>query len=147
MFELDKWYFDLITNDGGAFIGYAAALRWRRLRVGYESFLFPPATGGAIEHTSVRGAPAFDGDGGVLHWESHALELSGTWERESPSIRRQLLGGDRGSVDWACHQPRSRARVRLSQQRVWPSSSGAGAPRSELPSMLLPVAGAKRKDS
>lgn len=137
MFELDKWYLDLITNDGGAFVGYAAMLHWRGLRVGYESFLFAPATGQAVERTTLRGALTLTSEGGTLRWNSHALGLSGTWEREIPSIERRLQNSDRGSVDWACHQPRSRARVRLPDGRQPEGTGYAERLRLTLPPMDL----------
>jgi len=36
-FFLRKHYMDLIDADGRAFVGYAAALRWRSLALGYQS--------------------------------------------------------------------------------------------------------------
>jgi hypothetical protein len=38
-FSLSKWYMDCVADDGTAFVGYHARLRWRRLTIHYASIL------------------------------------------------------------------------------------------------------------
>ncbi|HEY3348839.1 MAG TPA: hypothetical protein VGM13_03630 [Thermoanaerobaculia bacterium] len=111
-FELSKWYLDAVGEDGEVFIGYRAALRWRRLAVSYASAL----TGGARETrtaTSVRseGEPVLRM--GSLAWEAPALELQGTWTGNAPALLRTLYECPGGSVVWACLFPRAEAGVRI----------------------------------
>ena len=49
MFKLSKWYLDVITEDGSAFIGYAARLEWGPLRVAYGATLLALSGAAVIE--------------------------------------------------------------------------------------------------
>jgi hypothetical protein len=113
VFVLDKWYLDLVTADGAAFIGYSACLRWFGLRFQYQSSLFSPPDGPAEEHTSLRkrAPPARVDD--AIEWRSPAIATAGTWRRVVPGLRRRLLHGGCGRILWLCHQPRALARVTL----------------------------------
>jgi hypothetical protein len=112
MFLLTKWYLDVVSAEGTALIAYAARLRWGRVRLAYASVLVSEASRPARE-TRAFGAgglwPRLDGD--RLTWAHPRLGIDGTWDRETPAIRRRLLKSDDGEIRWACEMPCARASV------------------------------------
>jgi len=116
-FELSKWYLDAVGEDGEVFIGYRAALRWRRLQASYAAAL----TGGAHETrtaSSVRSEEEPVLRMGSLAWEAPALELQGTWTGNAPALLRTLYECPGGSVVWACLFPRAEAGVRIGARNI-----------------------------
>ena len=122
MFVLDKWYFDVIAPDGTAFIGYTASLGWLGMTVGYDACLLSPPDAPARERSSVGGShpPARHPDD--IAWHSPGIDVSGTWRRMAPRLRRRLHKDARGSVLWSCEQPRAHARVKVGDDAL----EGAG---------------------
>ena len=116
-FELSKWYFDAVGDDGEVFIGYRANLRWRRLAVSYAAAL----TAGAQE---TRTASIMRSEQepvlrtGSLAWAAPALDLEGTWTADAPALLRTLYDCPDGSVVWACLFPRARAGVRIGSREI-----------------------------
>src|SRR5258705_4679149 len=114
MFLLTKWYLDLVTREGTALIGYAARLRWGRLRMAYASVLVSEPSREARETRAFGGGrswPRLEGD--RLTWAQPRLGIDGTWERAAPAIRRRLLKNDAGEIRWACEMPCARASVTI----------------------------------
>lgn len=117
MFELDKWYLDLVTPDGSAAVLYSARLRWGALRVGYAGRIV--SRDGRTEDTSTVmevTAPLFDGS--ELTWSNRQLGVAGVWRRQAPPIERTLTLTDRGSVDWHCHLPLAQVRLTLDDRAL-----------------------------
>lgn len=117
MFELHKWYLDLITDDGTAAIFYAARLRAGSLRVAYAATLLAERSA-ERESATLRDValPGLDGD--VATWESGPLQVRGRWCRDAPAIERTLADGPDGAILWTCHMPRARASVDLGGRRL-----------------------------
>lgn len=108
MFELDKWYLDLVTDRGAATIGYAGVCRVGPTSVRFASLLHASPESPAIERTTLRGVrfPVHDGD--LLRWNIPALRFEGCWEPIGAPISQQLLNTERGCVEWHCHVSRAR---------------------------------------
>lgn len=114
MFRLTKWYLDLATRDGTAFIGYAAHLRWGAFRVRYASTLF--ATPGAPvreRFTLLRARRPRPGLDGALRWRCPGLGVEGSWGPRVAGVRRRLYASPEGVVDWDCLAPAADVRLRL----------------------------------
>jgi hypothetical protein len=56
-FNLRKWYFDGISEDGRALICYSAVMSWRMLSVQYASYLYLDGNGKAHSESRYRDAP------------------------------------------------------------------------------------------
>lgn len=112
MFELDKWYLDLVTAEGTAVVLYSARLRWGAMRVGYAGRIVC-RDGRTEESSTVREAPPPRFDGSTLTWSNRQLAVAGVWQRQAPPIERMLARTDKGSVDWHCHLPRAQVRLTL----------------------------------
>jgi hypothetical protein len=113
-FALSKWYLDVISADGLAFIGYAANLRWGTLRVNYASVLLARVgeASPTTRMTLVTGAlPAEHGR--QLAWRSESLGVSGAWQALDEPITRTLYTCVDGAVHWDCRMPRANARVEV----------------------------------
>jgi len=113
MFLLTKWYLDLVTEDGVAFIAYAARLKWGVARLGYASALLAAPECQARETATARGVvlPRVEDD--ATRWECGPLGLRGEWRRLAPPIRETLIRSPEGSIHWFCRMPRARATVRF----------------------------------
>ena len=110
MFQLLKWYLDLVTEEGTLLVCYAARLRWGGARIGYTSLLHSPGTGPAHDATTIRRVrlPRFDDGDRTLTWASEPLDVAGRWTRAAPPIRQVLLDTPAGGIEWSCHLPRAR---------------------------------------
>jgi hypothetical protein len=113
VFQLTKWYLDIVTEQGDALIAYAARVQIGGVPLSYASVLVSRAAAAADhEDAGIRGVegPSFAGD--ACAWQNEALGISGRWQRSSPSIERILVTGPEGSVAWTCHMPSARAEAR-----------------------------------
>ena len=110
-FCLSKWYLDAVGESGEVFIGYRAALQWRRVAVSYAATL----TGGALEsrtRSTMRSEEEPILRMGSLAWTSSALEVDGCWRQAAAPIERTLYASPEGAVVWRCLVPSAQAEVR-----------------------------------
>jgi hypothetical protein len=109
-FRLSKWYMDGVSDSGEAFIGYAAELNWKRLKLGYASVLdFEPAAG-LRSATTLHGFDQPELCGDVVRWRAPALRTTAAWAGPagSSAITHRLFESPAGVLDWRCHLPRAR---------------------------------------
>lgn len=110
-FCLSKWYLDAAGDSGEVFIGYRAALKWKKLEVSYAAAL----TAGDHEpetRSTVRSEEEPVLRMGSLGWTSHALEVDGCWRSGAAPFERTFYESLGGSVVWRCVMPSARAEVR-----------------------------------
>jgi hypothetical protein len=117
MFQLAKWYLDLVTDEGIALVGYAARLRWGALRLRYASLLRSEPGSPATEDVSLRGTePALEGD--ILTWRHGPLGVDGRWERQAPPIAAHLASLPSGDIHWHCLVPNAQVTLRLGDRTL-----------------------------
>ena len=118
MFELVKWYMDVVAEDGRAVFAYSAKLRWGAARVSVGSYCHRNIAGVLREESTFRPGrePAFEG--GRLAWSCPRIALSGEWHAGAAPIERTLLSSERGTIDWHCLLPRARADVRVGDESL-----------------------------
>lgn len=109
-FCLSKWYLDAVGDSGEVFMGYRAALRWRRLGVAYASVLRADDSGPSSSATIRPGLEPDFREGAVV-WNEPALEVSATWRGAGPSIARTLYETPEGAVVWNCLLPSAQAEI------------------------------------
>ncbi len=112
MFQLDKWYLDLVTPGGDVVIGYAARITWGSLRFNFSSVLESPAASPASDRSTVRGAsdPTESPEG--IKWSNDALGIAGTWAGSAP-IEKRLVDSPAGRITWRCLAPRAKVAIDL----------------------------------
>src|SRR5579871_3738646 len=97
-------------------IAYVAELRWSRFALRYTNVL-EPGQGRTQSRSTLRGyrAPSADGGarGGILHWSSAPLGVTGTWRAVAPPMAETLYASERGLVRWDCLQPAAVAELRV----------------------------------
>jgi hypothetical protein len=113
MFDMTKWYLDLVTDLGTVLVGYAIDCRIGPASVRYASLLHAPPDQPATERTTLGGArlPVLHGD--LLHWHIPTLHFEGSWHRLGTPIEQTLLDVELGRIEWHCHLPRARVTARL----------------------------------
>jgi hypothetical protein len=120
-FRLSKWYLDCVTEAGDVIVAYAATLDWGPLTLRYAATLTRPGGGGARSESTLLGVeePAQNGEdpaglaGGHIVWGSERLRIDGRWTPLAPPVGAILFQSPRGKVEWTCHQPRARVRVKV----------------------------------
>lgn len=111
-FELSKWYFDCVDEDGHTFVGYAAELRWKSLSIHYQSSLLHSDSLGTRTRFSLRSYSPPSVSGPDIHWKSPPLQVEGSWNALEQPVRATILESDAGTIQWHCLQPRATAVVR-----------------------------------
>ena len=117
MFQLSKWYLDLVTPDGVAVICYSARLRWGALHLRLASILVDAPGAAAEEATTIRAVERPTIGGEELRWRSGPLDVEGTWHRRHPGFRVTLYRDRAHAFRWACRMPLAAAEVRWGTRR------------------------------
>lgn len=113
MFELSKWYCDCVSDEGVAFVGYWARMRWGVLGIPYAATLYKARADSAQERHSFRRCAAPSIRDGELRWDCARLGLRALWRARVPAVQRVLLETREGSITWRCHFPCAQAEVDL----------------------------------
>ncbi len=112
MFHLSKWYFDCVTREGSAFLGYSARLDWGAVCVHYGGLLASTGEGAPLEFSSFVEVPPPAMVAGALTWHHEALGISVRYEPTAPPISHALFNGHaHGHVDWDCVAPTANATI------------------------------------
>jgi hypothetical protein len=111
MFRLRKWYLDLVTPRGDAFIGYAARAQILGVPLHHNAVLLAPAGAPTAEFRTPRSDPVATGDSFL--WSAPCLRACAFWRREAPPLRLSLLDSPAGSIHWHCHLPNATAQASI----------------------------------
>lgn len=116
-FNLSKWYLDCVTDDGEVFIGYAASLRWRDLKLNYSSTL-RHHRGVTQSKSSLSRNPVPEISGASLHWNHKQLKTEGVWTATAKPIESTIYESADGCVQWQCLMPGAMAEVTAGDRRL-----------------------------
>jgi hypothetical protein len=113
MFLLSKWYCDCVSDEGVAFVGYWARMRWGLINIPYAATLYKPLCDATRERYFIRPSaiPTIQDDD--LRWDCKRLGIRALWTARVPAVRRVLLETPAGSITWRCHLPCAQARIDL----------------------------------
>lgn len=117
MLDLHKWYLDCVSDNGTAFIGYAATLRVFAYRLRYSAYLLSSSET-AHEHRTWSDATLPQTHSGVIEWSCPRLSVQGMWSARSTDQNRVLYQSKHGSVEWHCRQPASDVSVQIDGRNV-----------------------------
>ena len=113
--HLEKFYADVVTDDGGGCIGYAARVRGLGLGATLAATLrwTADSTAPAGQRRSARGTlPVASADG--VEWTCPALEIGGRWNRGALMPVPSLTWREgRGTFQWRVLAPRAAVTLRL----------------------------------
>ena len=110
-FSLSKWYLDCVTDEGEAFVGYSASLRWKALSLEYSSILVRRMTGEIQTRTTLHGGMHPFASGDTVQWDCPSLKLKGSWQATQRPIRRTVFEDFDTPLEWSCLQPRAAAEI------------------------------------
>ena len=113
MFEMVKWYLDLVTDLGSVLVGYSVHCRLGPAGFRYASLLHAPPDQPVIERTTLRGATAPKLEDDRLRWRVPRLRFDGAWQRLGAPFAHTLLDAEPGRIEWHCHLPRARVTARF----------------------------------
>ncbi len=113
MFQVRKFYLDCVTDEGTAFIGYAATLRWHAFRASHFSFLLSRPGLPLQEAASWRRDQLPDIAGDLVSWHNARLGVTGLWHGHTPRVRKTLYRQGRHTLRWLCHQPAAAVSIRI----------------------------------
>lgn len=119
--NVTKWYMDLVGDNGDAFIGYHAEVRWLGLSLAYAGVLVGLAGEGRDRHrVTLRAstAPAPTIRGGAIEWSEPRLGVTGVWRSSDHADDRVLLDDPDLTVGWHCRAPAAEASVCLPGGRL-----------------------------
>ena len=117
-FQLSKWYLDVVTDTGEAFLAHCGTLRLAGLSLSHASALFVPRDGPPRRRSTALACAAPQLNRGVVHWTSRRVGVEGRWRCTAAPISRRLFENPRGRIHWSCFAPLAQARVRLSNGAV-----------------------------
>jgi hypothetical protein len=117
-FFLSKWYFDCVSDDGEAFIGYTAEMRWRTFSIDYSSTLHYRPNGKIRSATSLRKIAPPRVEDSYVQWNSRHLGVIGKWIPITEPIERTLVETEAGSIEWNCLQPNAKAEIAVDNNRI-----------------------------
>jgi hypothetical protein len=100
-FDLEKWYFDCVTSDGGVLIGYAARLRWGAFRVSYGARMSKAAGGRCAQRQSLSFGKVSE-ENGTISWTNDSLNVRGEWSGGEPIPGITVVDEPTGSIEWRC---------------------------------------------
>ena len=118
MFLLDKWYLDVVTDEGAAAIFYAARLRWGLLRQGYASALYVAPGAAPREQATRRHFEWPHEDQDTITWHNEPLRVLAHWRRDAAPMARSLVEDPADAIHWTCHMPRARASAQVGDTRL-----------------------------
>ncbi|HEY9007567.1 hypothetical protein [Ohtaekwangia sp.] len=121
-FRLVKWYLDASDNEHQAFIGYAATLAWKWIKLHYSGYTFLDSHGKLRKRNRFSTKAFPDTDSNTIRWK--AFDCAGTWQSSDPPIEEALLdNGDGKAIRWQCILPQGDATVRIGKGGIY---SGRG---------------------
>lgn len=105
-FRLRKWYFDVVSAEGRAVIGYVAHVAWGPMSLHYASIL-----DGTRSKATLFGATDPEPSAGKLTWACPALQAGAALvARAAPLPELRVLDLPDGTIDWSCFLPSADAR-------------------------------------
>ncbi|MBS1792670.1 MAG: hypothetical protein JSS81_02380 [Acidobacteria bacterium] len=111
-FRLEKWYLDLVTDDGTAMIFYYAVLNWGLVTVPYAARMRYGPEGQLEEewHFYPGVLPAAAGDD--LFYRDRLSKAEGSWAPGAAPVGERLFENGGGTLEWNCHRPNSRVTLK-----------------------------------
>lgn len=119
-FYLDKWFLDVVTDEGEAMIFYAAQLVWKGWTVPYTSWLhYQPGSGQGVQQRSrFRNVQMPLHNEGMIRWSDARFGVEGEWQAAADPLQARLFDSEEGYLDWRCFQPVSRVQLHIGDTLV-----------------------------
>ena len=110
-FRLEKWYLDVASDGGEAFIGYAAKLKWKWINLNYAGYTFLNSRSVIKKRNSFSRTPFPEVEGNKMQWKG--LDCEASWSAKDGAISEILYEDEKGSIIWNCLFPKASSRVRV----------------------------------
>jgi hypothetical protein len=117
-FYLLKYYMDCVDDYGNVFIGYSAALKWKRVILNYANIIQYDNAAGTIFRKTIKAQPAPFVTDKQVTWSAGGLSANGRWESIDEPIQKILLHNGGGAIRWLCFQPKAHARIVAGDDKI-----------------------------
>lgn len=137
-FQIEKWYFDAHNDAGSAFIGYAATLSWKAIKLHYNGYTFSPA--GVTKNfnsNSFSSARFPDQDSDRLRWKYNDVEAE--WLKIDEPIEEVLLDDLAGRIEWKVIFPSAKARIQFRKEGTTEYTGYVEKIRLTIPPWNIPI--------
>ena len=112
MFNLKKYYFDGIDEQGNALILYYAELKLLGFKIPYSSFIL--SLDGITEEKSQLKKLIIGLNN--ASFSNSNLKISGEWNTQSHSISEVLWQKNNSKISWNCIIPKAQFEVKINNQ-------------------------------
>lgn len=136
-FQLEKWYVDVVAEDGRTFIGYVAHLRWWGLSLRYFGYLYLDAHNQVHQVNRFRKVEFPQRAKGELAWKVPGL--SGSWLSHQQAQNETLLNHSQGYLHWHCVMPNAVGQVQLEGHGLIEGRGYAEHIHMTIPPWQLPI--------
>lgn len=117
-FYLDKWFLDLVTNDGDAFIFYTAKMRWHKITIPFKSLISQTIRNGTEHKKRFYNADLPVNEKDQISWSDKAFKIKGEWNAVAKPIYEKIYDSPEGYLQWNCFQPASSVKVRMNGKEI-----------------------------
>lgn len=116
--HLDKWFLDIVTEEGEAMVFYAAKLKWHGIEVPYTSWLHNDPVKGVSIRSRFRKVQMPEKSGSWITWKDPHYEVEGEWMALAAPLHARTYESEEGHLDWNCFQPRSEVKLKIQGKEV-----------------------------
>jgi len=136
LFSLEKWYLDAVDEQGRAFIGYHARIRWKRIRLVYSGFIYQDGAD-AFQKNSFRARSEIGVGNDHLKLTNRLAEAS--LKSAAGPVKELLLENEHGHIRWNCLFPKAEAVVSVKGKADIRGNGYAEKLSMSLPPWELPI--------
>jgi hypothetical protein len=115
-FELKKYYFDCITNNKSAFIGYAAKVRYGFLRFNYGTIIIKEKNKKEYQKQCFSFGKIKYQKNRIL-WKNNQLNLNAVWANSNKIKKKKLFNNKEGIIEWQCLKPNAKAKIDINGKK------------------------------
>ena len=117
-FYLNKWFLDVVGDNGETMIFYSAKLSWKGLSVHYASWINAHPESGLNVKSHFLNVQSPEINGRLITWQDSKFKISGSWKAKDEPVHARLFDSDEGYLDWNCLQPCSAVQLKIKDRTI-----------------------------
>lgn len=118
LFNLEKWFLDVVDSDNRTSIFYAAKLNWLGVRFQYVDWIHYDGDNICSQEKKFRRVSLPSINRQTILWEDLKLNIKGEWTSMDNPINACVYDSPKGQLNWHCYQPRSHVKLNINNQEI-----------------------------